>query len=149
MNSILLANVIYVFHVCIILFMLIVPFTNIIAFLVLHVTFGICLLIHWKFNSNVCALSIMESHFRGIDRVDTLTHKLISPVYEIPEGFWCHICTILTIILIYVSFTKILKSDKFKQTIIECKQIYSSKELDMFDKFIDYYKCIAYNLLST
>jgi len=147
-TNIVLANLIYVFHVSIILYMLIIPFTNIISLLILHFTFGICLLVHWKLNSNVCALSLIEAQFRGIDHANTFTHQFISPVYDIPEGFWCHLCSILTIVLIYISFTKIIKSEKFSLTITECKKIYNSKDMDTLDKMIDYYKCVAYNLLS-
>ena len=76
-TNIILANIIFVFHIIIILFILIAPFTNKIALLILHIVFSLCLLLHWHLNSNVCSLSILESHLRGLDYTNTFSHQFI------------------------------------------------------------------------
>ena len=126
-TNIFLANVIYYFHIFIVLFMVFVPFTNIPSLLILHIVSGICLLIHWKLNSNVCSLTILEAKLRGIDRVHTFTHEFIAPIYDISSTSWSHVCSILTILLVYISFIKILNNKSFKNTWDTCKKIYNSK----------------------
>ena len=49
-TNIFLANIIYAFHVAVIIFILLAPFSNIPAFLILHVTFSFSLLLHWYNN---------------------------------------------------------------------------------------------------
>ena len=147
-GNVILADLVYYFHVLTILFVVITPFTNIISLLILHVTFCICLLLHWKMNSNVCSLSILESYLRGVERTDTFTHQFVAPMYDISSTQWCDISTILTIVLLFISFSKILNSEKFSKTWYECKEIYNKEYTDKIDKFIDFYKCIAINMLS-
>ena len=86
-DNIFLANIIWFLHVLIILFILIAPFTNLTALLILHITFSISLLVHWAFNSNECSLTLLESQLRGIPRNESFSYKFISPVYNI-----CNIC---------------------------------------------------------
>ena len=138
MRSPILANIIHGFHLLIILFILIIPFTNIISLLVVHVAFSLCLLVHWHMNENICALSVLESYLRGVDRNTTFTHSFIAPVYDISSSDWSDVCTILTIVLMYISFYKIMTSEKFILSMNLCKQI--SKTQDK-NTFLEYIKC--------
>lgn len=140
-KNVFLANIIYYFHMCIVLFMIIVPFTNIPSLLILHIVSGICLLIHWKLNSNVCSLTLLEAKLRGINRVHTFTHEFIAPIYDISSTSWSHICSILTIVLIYISFIKILNSKDLKNTWDKCKLLYNSKG-NIESKMSQYLECI-------
>jgi hypothetical protein len=70
-----LADLVFLFHCLIIIFVLFAPFTNIPAILILHITFAICLFTHWYANSNVCSLTVLEANLRGLDRTDTFTHQ--------------------------------------------------------------------------
>ena len=106
MKSVILADIAYYFHICIILFVLLIPFTNTVCLLLIHFLFCVCLLVHWGLNENICALSVIEAHFRGIDREITFTHSLIAPVYDIGGTEWSDICYILTIVLMYISLYK-------------------------------------------
>ncbi len=149
-SSILLADIIYYFHVLIVLFIIITPFTNMISLLILHVTFSICLLLHWKANSNVCSLSMLESYLRGVDRDSTFSHQFIAPIYDISSSDWCHISTIITLVLLFISLSKLFKifsSDHFSAKWKLCKEIYNQKYDDPIDKMIDLYKCFVFQML--
>ena len=142
-TNIFLANCIYVFHLLVVLFVLFTPFIQNPALLILHITFSICLLLHWWGNSNVCSLSMMESQLRGFHYTQSFTHKFISPIYDISKTEWSRICYIVTIILLLISsyylytsktFLDAIKCYKQKQTelensntnIIDRLKIYSS-----------------------
>ena len=148
-GAILLADIIYYFHILIVLFIIITPFTNMLSLLILHVTFSICLLLHWKANNNVCSLSMLESYLRGVDRESTFSHQFIAPVYDISSSDWCHISTILTLILLFISLSKLFKifnSNQFSEKWKLCKDIYNEKYDDPVDKMIDLYKCFVFKL---
>ena len=138
MSSILLANIIYIFHILVILFVLLAPFTNIVSLLVLHFVFSLCLLVHWNLNENICALSVFESYLRGMDRQTTFTHSFIAPIYDIGSSEWGELCTLITIVMLFISLYKIIISDRWKETIQLCKNVYKSQNsLNL----IEYIKC--------
>ena len=112
MENIVLANFIFMFHTLIILFILFAPFIDIPAILILHITFSICLLVHWWANNNICSLSLLESKLRGMDHTESFTHKFIAPIYDISQTEWSRICIIITIILLCISSYKLYYSKK-------------------------------------
>lgn len=114
-TNIFLANIIYAFHVAVIIFILLAPFSNIPAFLILHVTFSFSLLLHWYNNNNECSLTYMEAKLRGLDRTESFTHKFIAPLYDISRTEWSRICYIVTIVLMFVSIHYLYNSDKVSQ----------------------------------
>ena len=122
-----LADLVFYFHVFVVLFIVFIPFINNIppAFLILHITSCICLFVHWYGGSDICSLTIIEGQLRGIDRTDTFTHKFISPVYKITSTEWSTIVWLITFIVMCVSIYKLYHTDKFK-TAIKC--YYDSKE---------------------
>ena len=121
-TNIILANIIFVFHIIIILFKLIAPFTNKIALLILHIVFSLCLLLHWHLNSNVCSLSILESHLRGLDYTNTFSHQFISPIYNISSTIWNDFTTIITLILMYISIIQLINNNIFYKIIDTCTE---------------------------
>lgn len=121
-TNIILANIIFVFHIIIILFILIAPFTNKIALLILHIVFSLCLLLHWHLNSNVCSLSILESHLRGLDYTNTFSHQFISPIYNISSTIWNDFTTIITLILMYISIIQLINNNIFYKIIDTCTE---------------------------
>lgn len=111
------ANVLYIFHMTIIAFVLFAPFCNILGILLVHVVFCASLFVHWRLNSNVCSLSVIESKLRGLERTDTFTHSLIAPIYDVSSTTWGTITTIITLVLMYLSINKLLNPkmiEKFK-----------------------------------
>lgn len=121
-----LANCIFYFHIFVVLFIVFTPFLDVPpAFLILHITSCICLMLHWYSNSDVCSLTVIEGQLRGVHRTETFTHKFISPVYKITSTEWSNIVWIITFIVMCVSIYKLYHTDKFK-TALKC--YYDSKE---------------------
>jgi hypothetical protein len=113
-KNIFLADIIFVFHCLIILFVLFAPFTQIPAILIIHITFAICLLLHWYTNSNVCSLTVLEANLRGLPRTDTFTHQFIGPIYDISSTDLSNIVHIITYIMMFISIYYLYNTDKFK-----------------------------------
>jgi len=110
-----LANFVWVFHMIVVCFILLAPFSGVAYLFLLHITFCLSLLVHWWGNSNVCSLSILESHLRGVDYTQSFTHKFVSPVYDISKTTWSTICYVIVIVLMCISIYNISKSQKWKQ----------------------------------
>jgi len=138
-TSLLLANLIFIFHCLVVLFVLFAPFTNIPSLFILHITFCFSLMVHWYSNSNVCSLSIMESYLRGADsRENTFTHQFIAPIYDISDSEWNYIVWIITIIVLSISLYKLYHSEKLKVA-LECYRE-TQPEGSKFMHFINCFK---------
>jgi hypothetical protein len=142
--STLLANIISLFHTIIIFFILLAPFTDIPAILILHITFSLCLLVHWWANNNICSLSYIESQLRGTDYTQSFTHKFIAPIYDISQTEWSKICKIITIILMCISIYNLYYSKKTSQ-ILKCyNNLIQDKEFikkPFINRFSSYILC--------
>ena len=110
--NIFLANLVFVFHTIVVLFVLTAPFSNIPALLILHITFSISLILHWWFNSNECSLTYIEAKLRGLDKTQSFTHQFVAPMYEISTTEWSKICYIITIVLLCVSMYYLYNSER-------------------------------------
>lgn len=145
-KNIFLANILYYFHLFIVLCVLLLPLSNIPAYLILHITGCISLLLHWKTNSNVCSLTLLEAQLRGIDRVDTFTHEFIAPIYDISSTKWGYICTLVTLIVLFVSMIKLANSEKMKQVWDICGKISNNQYDSFYLKMKDYLTCFIIHL---
>lgn len=123
-----LANVIWLFHILIILFVLFGPFLNKTYFLILHIVFSISLLVHWHFNDNTCSLTILESYLRGKPSDSTFSHSFISPIYNISLTSWDKLCYSLVIFLMLVSIYKLRNHASFEQ----CLDMIKNKQKDAY-----------------
>lgn len=140
-KNVILANIIRIFHILIILFVLIAPFTNLTALLILHITFSISLLVHWVFNSNECSLTLLESQLRGLPKGESFSYKFISPIYDISNTDWSYFCYIITISLMIISMYNLYYSEKLEKT-IQCFSERSNKEEYIADDGSSIYKKI-------
>lgn len=111
-KNLFLANVIRIFHIIVILFVFLAPFSNIPALLILHITFSFSLLVHWYYNNNACSLTLFEAKLRGVDVNKSFTHECIAPMYDISQTEWSTICYIITIVLMCVSIYYLYYSEK-------------------------------------
>jgi predicted neutral ceramidase superfamily lipid hydrolase len=111
-KNLFLANLIRIFHIIVILFVFLAPFSNIPALLILHITFAFSLLVHWYYNNNACSLTLFEAKLRGIDVDKSFTHECISPMYDISQTNWSTICYFVTIILMSISIYYLYNSEK-------------------------------------
>lgn len=134
-TNILLANTIRIFHTIVVIFILLAPFSNIPAFLILHITFSVSLLLHWYTNNNECSLTYIEAKLRGLDRTQAFTHKFIAPMYEVSNTQWSTICYVVTITLMFVSIYYLYNSDKVYQA-LKCfnnrREIYPNYDSSTF-----------------
>ena len=112
------ANIIWLFHLLVILFIILAPFTKIPAILILHITFSICLLVHWGANNNMCSLTMMECYLRGLPPNDTFMHQLISPMYDISSSDLNELVHIVTYLTMFISIYYLYNSEKFKECLI-------------------------------
>lgn len=109
-----LADIVFVFHLFVVIFILLGESSTVPGILMLHAMSCFTLVIHWYFNSNICALSIIESSLRGVDMIETISHRFISPIYDISETNWIWFCYILTMTLGSISIYKLYRSKDVK-----------------------------------
>jgi hypothetical protein len=103
-----LANIVQGIHLLIAGFILFAPLSNMILILMIHFVSVISLITHWKMNSNMCFLTLLEGYIRGTPRQNTFMYSVIAPVYNISSTQWGEVVTIITLILGFISLTKIL-----------------------------------------
>lgn len=99
----LLANIISLFHILIILFVILAPFSGSIYLLIIHIFFCISLFVHWYANNNSCSLSIIESRLRGLDHTESISHRIIAPIYDISKSDMNTLVWITTFVLFGIS----------------------------------------------
>ena len=118
MINIFLANIVYYFHILIILFIIITPFINDVLLLVLHIVFCVCLFTHWYLQSDECVLTLIECKLRGIDKVNSLIYEFISPIYNINKTKFNKLSWIITLFMFIFSIYKLYNSNSLYQAII-------------------------------
>lgn len=130
--------IITIIHWILISFMLLAPFSNIAPILILHITTGWSLLVHWIQNNDICCLSLLESQLRGIDYRQGFLHQFISPVYKITNKTISQICYTIVIFTMMISFYNLLETSEFKKSkecyskngsFLECLEILFPKNL--------------------
>lgn len=88
-----LANLVMLCHILLVLFIVVVPFTNSTYFLTIHAIITPFIMMHWVLNNNTCALTLIEQKLReqatGIkaDPNDCFTCRLINPVYDFANNY--------------------------------------------------------------
>ncbi len=111
-----LANCVFTFHLGIVLFMLLAPFVcNAPYILLVHVSFAVCILVHWIGNNNMCSLSVLEAQLRGIRYDEGFMHKFIAPVYDLSQSNWILLCYIVTVILTCIATYKLVYNDRWAE----------------------------------
>ncbi len=138
----LLADIIYVFHIFIILFVILAPFSNYSPILLLHVTGCISLLIHWYANNNMCSLTLIESKLRGIEEYESFSHKFIAPIYDISKTSWSKICYVITLTVFTISLYKLINHTNWINMLQCFGNIYNDINMSYFTKIYEYLKCI-------
>jgi len=78
-----IAKLIHALHIALLVFLLIVPFTNNEYLLTLHFIIIPFIVLHWVTNQSVCALTEIEKFLSNkTDDEDTFFGKLVGPVYK-------------------------------------------------------------------
>jgi len=109
-----LANLIWILHICFVLFFVVTPFLDIEEYPELHILHLMCgplLFIHWIAGSDECALTRMEMFFRGTEEKQTsFFYNLVQPIYQptddrlIRQWIW-----VVSIALWLITLTKFIK----------------------------------------
>lgn len=77
-------------HLIIVLFVIIVPFTNSPYFLMLHAIFVPFLWLHWLTNNDTCCLTMLEKYIRGTktkeEEEECFTCRLINPIFNFKKN---------------------------------------------------------------
>ena len=83
LQSELLADLIWIFHLALIAFVITTPFRNNQPLLLFNLILMVAIVTHWITNNQICCLTVCEKMLRGkTDDNDTFFGKLISPVYK-------------------------------------------------------------------
>lgn len=126
MNSV-LPTIISILHLSLIVFMVVAPFMNTPAVLLLHVLSSLCLITHWACNNSMCSLTILESYLRGQKPSETFIYKIVNPVYNISQYKLNKIIWFFTIVALGIS--------SYKLSSIIFEELNSGKPFN-FKKFI-------------
>lgn len=135
-TNLFIANLIYIFHLGVVLFILFSPLFNEPSILILHIAFSFTILVHWIANNNICALSLFESKLRGIPYTQSFSHMLIGPIYDISNTTLCYISYIVVILLLIYSIYILINHDKW----IKAKQCNCNN-------FFEYISCFLGHLI--
>lgn len=138
--NILLANLIRIFHIGVVLFLILGAFVNIPSILIIHFMLCLTLIVHWVGNSNICSLSVLESQLRGLDYTESFTHKFIAPLYDVSQTQWITICYIIVITLMIISFVNLTKSDKWSELKGLCSKV--NTNAPFFERIKQYIYCV-------
>lgn len=78
-------NIIALIHILFVLYVVTVPFvTQRVELLWLHATLLVCLLVHWHFNNDICALTLLEHFlFPETKKNDLFIQRIVGPVYNV------------------------------------------------------------------
>ena len=116
-QNIYLANIIYLFHIIIILFIILAPLINNPLILILHITFSLCLFIHWICNSDICFLTLLECQLRGVSQNNSFIYQFINPIYNISSYKYTTMIWIITLIMFFISIYKLYYSKNIRNII--------------------------------
>ena len=81
-----------ILHILVVLFFVLIPFTNSNYLLVLHSIIVPFIIFHWIVNNNTCVLTILEHKFREkltgqkISSNDTFMGRLLNPIYDFKKN---------------------------------------------------------------
>ena len=107
------ANLIWVLHILLVIWLVVTPFTQNEPMLVLHLIMVPFLWFHWILNDDTCALTLIEQKLRGIDPSEcaekSFFFNLVSPVYKIQDDAVRKISWVLSIALWLVTLSKVMK----------------------------------------
>lgn len=112
------AKLIKLIHILIILYVIIIPFTNSKYLLLLHSVFVPFMILHWVTNNNTCVLTTVERQLRSNEKKlkdeDCFTCQLIEPIFDFKKNYSAFSTSIyiLTIALWSVSSCKLYRKYK-------------------------------------
>jgi hypothetical protein len=120
-----IANLIFILHVLIFLFVVTVPFIGPDMLVLMNLVFMLGILVHWICNNNICVLTVIEKSIRGTPHDDqTFFGKLFGGVYTFGKDSrisWWILC-----FLILFSLYKVIKGKVIQRFIDAVKYDYKA-----------------------
>ena len=112
----LVADLIYVIHLCVLAFVIIVPFTSNQKALVIEMGLLLAIMFHWITNNQVCCLTEFEKILRGeTDDQQTFFGKLVGPVYSFGKDSQMYQVILFVLIMITLYKVRPLEALEVKQ----------------------------------
>ena len=110
-----IANLVWLFHMAVICFVVLVPFLGSLPFVLMDLVLMLGIGGNWLLNSDVCCLTELECALRGMtDRSQSFFGRLVGPVYGLNNNSsqWIGLT-----VLISICIWRLLKErDKIKKT---------------------------------
>jgi len=103
------AFVIQTIHLIFILFVLFGILSNDPLFLLLYLFTLISLQLHWFMNNDICFLTLVERVLTGRSNEESFMHRIVSPIYKIPDRQLAIISKIAVYILIAATLYKLYR----------------------------------------
>lgn len=128
MSNTFLANIVWLLHMLFILWMIVIPFTNIEPMLVLHLIVCPFLWFHWILNEDTCSLTMLEMHLRGVKCDESFFHSVVSPVYKISDDDMRSAAWVASIGLWLVTLSKVMKRPKMITDVFTLRRSPSTTE---------------------
>jgi hypothetical protein len=81
-----------ILHILVVMFVILIPFSNSNYLLLLHSTIVPFIIFHWIVNNNTCILTNIEHYLREkitgqkVDSNDTFMGRLINPIYDFKKN---------------------------------------------------------------
>ncbi|KAI9183746.1 uncharacterized protein BJ171DRAFT_629096 [Polychytrium aggregatum] len=79
------ANLIFLIHVGVVVFVVTGAFMSDPLILVLHIIVCLGIIAHWVLGNSACFLTILECYLRGVKPDDSFVHRIVSPIYHIRD----------------------------------------------------------------
>lgn len=73
-------------HILVILWALVAPFSSVSNLRVSYIVLMPFIMFHWILLDNTCIFTMIENKLRGCETEESFIHRLVSPIYNIPEG---------------------------------------------------------------
>src|SRR5579871_866178 len=109
MSNAIVGAIIQILHFLFILFVLFGILSNDPMVLVLYLFTLISLQLHWFMNNDVCCLTITERIITGRTNDESYMHRLVSPIYKIPDKQLAWLSKVVVYVLIILTLVKFWK----------------------------------------
>ena len=107
MLNIWVANLLRIFHLVFVLFILLAPFlTSNVELLILHYQLVLLMYMKWSigYQNWKCGFTMAETFIRGIDEDDGFIYNVLKPIVDVEQYEFDGILTIVTLILGIISY---------------------------------------------
>lgn len=105
LNSLMLMFVKFI-HLCLVLFIVGVPFVGNEWLLTMHAIIVPGIIMHWMTNNNICSLTYLESKLSGVSVNDTFIGKILFPFFEVNNKF----IYLIVLLLLFLTLLKLNKT---------------------------------------